>query len=256
MMGRYGETTRHRPAGRRYSACIVIAASVAVAAPARADGAGTVAVAAATAGLTAVATYLVKDYFDGRAERKRIQRETEDALRDAARLEKTAAALEAENEELKKKVYAAAAAAAFWAELVFDDQDFFKPPAKSDKQLSYERGLELLYIRRPDIVAKVHNAMAAPPTEYERYIITRAYGGGLPGADFGELTRRIACGIEGGVVKIAGEDEPRYVSGAENLLAVVDYVKALAGDEYPQVLKRLWGLTDEEMDVYFAVFPQ
>lgn len=241
---------------------LIIGAAVNVspwgATPVKADGASatTVFVAAATAGLTAVATYVVKDYFEGRSETKRVKRETEEALRDAARLEKTAAALEAENEEWRRKITLVNEAASFWTALIFEDEDFFKPPRPSDKVLAYERGLEMLYIKRPELVAKISTAMKAPAGEYERYLLLRAYGSGLPGADFGELARRVATGLEGGVVRVAGEEEPRYVSGAENLIALVDYVKDVAGEEYPRVLQRFWGLTDDEMDAFFAVFPQ
>ncbi len=225
--------------------------------PARADqGVGTVFIAAATAGVTAAATYFVKDYFDGRKETKQLERDMDDLRRETERVVRAAAELERENEELKSKIKRANDAAAFWQELIFEDQDFFKPPRPTAKELSFERGLELLYIKDPALVEKISKSIANPAGEYERYIVTRAYGGGTAVANFGEIKKRMEQGLVGGIVTVAGEEEPRCVSGAENLMALVDYVKGAAGDEYPQVLRRVWGLSDEEMDVYFRVFPQ
>jgi len=226
--------------------------------PARADagGVGTVTVAAATAAVTAVATYLVKDYFDARKENEKLDRDTDALAREIERVTRATDELDRENVALAGKIKGANDAAAFYTRLIYQDEDFFKPPAPTPRLLSYERGLELLYIQNPALVAKFHAAIASPPGEYERYIVTRAFGVGVAGADFGEIKRRMAAGVEGGVVKVAGETEPRYVSGAENLMAIVDYVKGAAGDEYPVVLARLWGCGDEEMDAFFAVFPQ
>jgi hypothetical protein len=226
--------------------------------PARADnGASTVVVAGATAGLTALATLLVKDYFDGRKESKRIARETEDVLEEVKRIESRAEAMERENDRLVAKITAAEAAAQFWNALISEDEEFFKPARAAERVIPYERGLELLLVRNPELADRVHRAISQPAGDWERAVLIRAYGAGTPGADFWELRKRLAQGLAGGVVLVAGEREARYVSGAENVMAVLDYVRSVAGEyDYEGTLQRLWRCTPEEVEAVLAVFPE
>jgi hypothetical protein len=238
--------------------CTAISAGPWAAAPARADdGTTTIIVAAATAGATTLATLLVKDYFDGKKETERVERETNEILEEVKRIETRAAALEAENEALRAQIMTARGVGEFWAVLIGEDEEFFKPGVVTERAASYEAGLEKLFIRNPDLVEKVHLAMSEPPGEWERAIIIRAYGAGLPGADIWELRKRIDQGLEGGVVLVAGERQARYVSGAENMMALLDYVREVSGGEgFEETLQRLWGCTPEEVDVVLAAFPQ
>jgi len=228
-----------------------------VATRARADGgAGTVAVAAVTAGLTALATYLVKDYFDARGESKELGRKTEDILEEIKRVDTRAGALERENDALRDKTAAAEGVAEFWTVLIREDEEFFKPKGIIERVAGYEKGLETLYVKEPDLVEKVHQALTRPAGDWERGVVIRAYGAGVPGADFWELKKRLDQGLEGGVVKVAGEREPRYVSGAENLMAVLEYVRKVAGEvQYRLTLQRLWACTPEEVDRVLSYFP-
>lgn len=239
-------------------ACGVMSAGPWGAAPARADaGTTTIIVAAATAGATTLATLLVKDYFDDKKEAERIERETKDILEEIKRTETRAAAIEGENEALLSRTATARGVAEFWAVLIGEDEAFFKPGRVTERAASYEEGLEKLFVRNPDLVEKVHLAMSQPAGEWERAIIIRAYGAGLPGADIWELRKRIDQGLEGGVVLVAGEREARYVSGAENMMALLDYVRKVSGGEgFEETLQRLWGCTPEEVDVVLAAFPQ
>ncbi|UCH77349.1 MAG: hypothetical protein JSU81_06300 [Candidatus Coatesbacteria bacterium] len=254
--GAHGILTLRRA---RAAAVVVAAACLAslVPAPARADdGATTVIIAAATAGATAIATLLVKDYFDDKKESERIARETEDILEEVKRLETRAEAIESENAELQTKIEAAAGVAEFWAVLLREDEEFFKPSLLTGRLLAYEEGLEKLFVRRPELVEKIHGAISEPAGDWERALLIRAYGAGTPGADFWELRKRIDVGLEGGVVLVAGERQPRYVSGAENMKAILDYVASVAGEEdYRKTLERLWGCTPEETEEVLAAFP-
>jgi hypothetical protein len=229
-----------------------------VASPARADdGATTVVIAAATAGATALATLLVKDYFDDKKEAERIQRETADILDEVKRLEARARALERENEELAAKTAAAEGVAEFWSVLIREDEEFFKPHHMTDRVMAYEKGMEILLVRNPALVEKVHAAMSRPDSDWARTVLIRAYGAGTPGADFWELKKRVEQGLEGGVVLVAGERQARYVSGAENVMAVLDYVRGVAGEDgYDETLQKLWGCTPEEVDAALAAFPE
>lgn len=226
--------------------------------PARADsGASTVVVAGATAGLTALATLLVKDYFDGRRESKRIARETEDVLEEVKRIDSRAEVVERENDGLAAKITAAEEAAEFWTALIREDEEFFKPTRVTERVGLYERGLELLLVRNPELADKVHRTISQPAGDWERAILIRAYGAGTPGADFWELRKRTAQGLAGGVVLVAGESEARYVSGAENAMAVLDYVRSVAGEyDYKETLQKLWRCTPEEVEAVLAVFPE
>jgi len=228
------------------------------AAPARADdGVSTVVVAGATAGLTALATLLVKDYFDGRRESKRIARETEDVLEEVKRIDSSVEPIERENDRLAAKITAAEEAAQFWTALISEDEEFFKPARVAERVMPYERGLELLLVRNPELADKVHRAISQPAGDWERAILIRAYGAGTPGADFWELRKRLAQGLAGGVVLVAGEREARYVSGAENVMAVLAYVRNVAGEyDYEGTLQRLWDCTPEEVEAVLAVFPE
>jgi hypothetical protein len=70
------------------------------------------------------------------------------------------------------------------------------------------------------------------------------------------LRKRIDIGLEGGVVLVAGERQPRYVSGAENVKAILEYVARVADEEdYRGTLERLWGCTPEETEEVLAAFP-
>ena len=226
-------------------------------APARADdGATTVIIAAATAGATAVATLLVKDYFDAKRESKRIERETADILEEVKRIETRAEELERENDGLAARLEAARGAAEFWSVLIREDEEFFTPRPLAGRVSEYERGLEFLLVNDPALVEKINVAMSQPESDWERAVLIRAYGAGLPGADFWELKKRLDQGLEGGVVLVAGERRARYVSGAENIMAVLDYVWSVAGeDKYKETLQRLWRCTPEEVDVALAAFP-
>jgi hypothetical protein len=221
------------------------------AAPARAeDGATTVIIAAATAGATALATLLVKDYFDGKKESERLERETADILEEVKRIETRAEALEKENDDLAAQIEAAEGVVEFWSVIIREDEEFFAPR-------HYERGLEFLLVSNPALVEKIHRAMSQPEGDWERAILIRAYGAGLPGADFWELKKRLDQGLEGGVVTVAGERQARYVSGAENMMATLDYVWEVAGaDKYKETLQKLWGCAPEEVDVVLAAFPR
>jgi hypothetical protein len=239
-------------------ACAAISAGPWAAAAARADdGTTTIIVAAATAGATTLATLLVKDYFDDKKEAERVERETKDILEEVKRTETRAAEIEAENEALRSRLATARGVAEFWSVLISEDEAFFKPGRVTERAASYEEGLEKLFIRNPDLVEKVHRAMSRPAGEWERAIILRAYGAGLPGADIWELRKRLGQGLEGGVCLVAGEREARYVSGAENMTALLDYVRDIAGGEgFKETLQRLWDCTPEEVDAVLAVFPQ
>ncbi len=228
------------------------------AAPARADdGATTVIVAAATAGATALATILVKDYFDGKKESEKIERETADILEEVKRIETRAEALEKENEALAAKLAAAESVNEFWSVLIGEDEEFFKPSHITERVMEYEDGLELLLVKEPTLVEKIHRAISRPDSDWARAILIRAYGAGIPGADFWELKKRIDQGLEGGVVLVAGERRGRYVRGAENVMAILDYVWEVAGaDGYEETLQKLWGCTPEEVEVALAAFPQ
>lgn len=224
--------------------------------PARAEeGVTTVIIAAATAGATALATLLVKDYFDSKRESERLERETEDILEEVKRIETRAEALEKENDELAAKIEAAEGAAEFWAVLIREDEEFFRPRL-SGRVLEYEEGLESLLVNHPALVEKIHHAISQPEGDWERAVLIRAYGAAVPGADFWELKKRLDQGLEGGVVVVAGERQARYVSGAENIMAILDYVRSVAGAErYKETLERLWGCTPEEAGVALAAFP-
>ncbi len=242
---------------------VMVAAAAALAAPgsvarARADdGATTIIVAAATAGATALATLLVKDYFDRKKESERLERETADIMEEVKRIETRAEGVEAENAELAQKIEAAQGVAEFWSVLIREDEEFFKPGRTSERSAEYERGLERLLVRNPALVVKIHRAMSRPEGDWARAVLIRAYGAGTPGADFWELKKRIEQGLEGGVVLVAGEQQPRYVSGAENIKAVMDYVWEVAGSErYRETLQKLWGCTPEEMDFVLDAFPR
>ncbi len=228
------------------------------AAPARADdGATTVIVAAATAGATALATILVKDYFDGKKESEKIERETADILEEVKRIETRAEALEKENEALAAKLAAAESVNEFWSVLIGEDEEFFKPSLINERVMEYEDGLELLLVKEPTLVEKIHRAISRPKGDWARAVLIRAYGAGIPGADFWALKKRIDQGLEGGVVLVAGERRARYVRGAENVMAIVDYVWEVAGaDGYEGTLQKLWGCTPEEVEVALAAFPQ
>jgi hypothetical protein len=228
------------------------------AAPARADdGATTVIVAAATAGATALATILVKDYFDGKKESEKIERETADILEEVKRIETRAEALEKENEALAAKLAAAESVNEFWSVLIGEDEEFFKPSLINERVMEYEDGLELLLVKEPTLVEKIHRAISRPKGDWARAVLIRAYGAGIPGADFWALKKRIDQGLEGGVVLVAGERRARYVRGAENVMAILDYVWEVAGaDGYEETLQKLWGCTPEEVEVALAAFPQ
>ncbi len=246
--------------GKRLKWVVVAAALGApyAAAPARADdGATTVIVAAATAGATALATILVKDYFDGKKESEKLERETADILEEVKRIETRAEALEKENEALAAKLAAAEGVNEFWYVLIGEDEEFFKPSHITERVMEYEDGLELLLVKEPTLVEKIHAAMSRPDSDWARAILIRAYGAGTPGADFWELKKRIDQGLEGGVVLVAGERRARYVRGAENVMAILDYVWEVAGaDGYEEMLQKLWGCTPEEVEVALAAFPQ
>lgn len=229
-----------------------------IAPPARADdGATTVIIAAATAGATALATLLVKDYFDDKKEVERIERETADILDEVKRLEARAREVERENEEMAAKIAAAEGVAEFWSVLISEDEEFFKPHQLTERVMAYEEGLEILLVRNPALVEKINAAMSRPDSDWARAVLVRAYGAGTPGADFWELKKRIEQGLEGGVVLVAGERQARYVSGAENVMAVLDYVRDVAGDDgYRETLQKLWGCTPEEVDAALAAFPE
>jgi hypothetical protein len=233
-------------------------AGPAAAPPARAqDGATTVIIAAATAGATALATLLVKDYFDNKKEEEEIQRNTKEILEEVKRTETRAEAIENENAELQARTEAAGGVAEFWAVLLREDEEFFKPGAITERVMEYDAGLELLFVRNPSLVEKVHAGMSNPGGDWERTILVRAYGAGIPGADMWEIRKRIDMGLEGGVVSVAGERTARYVSGAENIMAVMEYVRRVGGEEnYEETLGRLWGCTPEEVDEVLAVFPK
>ncbi len=228
------------------------------AAPAGADdGATTVVVAAATAGATALATILVKDYFDGKKESEKIERETADILEEVKRIETRAEALEKENEALAAELAAKEGVNEFWSVLVDEDEEFFKPSLIAERVMKYEDGLELLLVKEPTLVEKIHRAISRPEGDWPRAVLIRAYGAGIPGADFWELKKRIDQGLEGGVVLVAGERRARYVPGAENVMAILDYVWKVAGAEgYKRTLQKLWGCTPEEVEVALAAFPQ
>jgi hypothetical protein len=241
---------------------VALAAGAAVlvpcaAAPARADeGVSTIVIAAATAGATALATILVKDYFDDKKEAERLQRETGDILDEVKRIEARTQALERENEALDAKLAAAEGVAEFWTVLIREDEEFFKPHGMTDRVMAYENGLEKLLVRDPALVEKIHAAMSRPESDWTRAVLIRAYGSNLPGADFWELKKRAEQGLEGGVVLVAGEGQARYVSGAENVMAVLDYVWSVAGaDGYEETLQKLWNCTPEEVDAALAAFP-
>lgn len=235
----------------------VLGASYA-AAPARADdGATTVMIAAATAGATALATLLVKDYFDGKKESEKLERETADILEEVKRIETRVEAIEEENEALTARIGAAEGVAEFWSVLILEDEEFFKPGRMTERVMEYEEGLERLLVKEPALVEKIHAAMSRPDSDWARAVLIRAYGAGTPGADFWELKKRTDQGLEGGVVLVAGERQARYVSGAENVMAVLDYVWDVAGaDGYEETLQKLWGCTSEEVEVALAAFPQ
>jgi len=237
--------------------CVAALAGPWAAAPARAEtGTTTVIIAAATAGATTLATLLVKDYFDDKKESERIERETKEILEEVKRIETRAAAIEGENETLRSRIGATRGVVEFWSVLIGEDEEFFRPGRVTERAASYEEGLETLFVRNPELVEKVHHAMSEPAGEWERAILIRAYGAGLPGADIWELRKRIDQGLEGGVVLVAGERETRYVSGAENMMAVLDYVRDVTdGEGYEAMLQRLWGCTPEEVEVVLAAFP-
>jgi len=228
------------------------------AAPARADeGATTVIIAAATAGATALATLLVKDYFDDKKESERLERETADILEEVKRIETRAEALEEKNYELAAKTEAAEGVAEFWSVLIREDEEFFKPGHMTERVMQHEEGLERLLVKEPALVEKIHAAMSRPDSDWPRAVLIRAYGAGTPGADFWELKKRVDQGLEGGVVLVAGERQARYVSGAENVMAVLDYVWKVAGaDGYRETLQKLWVCTPEEVEAVLAAFPQ
>jgi len=244
---------------RRGVAVLLVAAATAALVPARAraeDGATTVIVAAATAGATAIATLLVKDYFDDKKESERIARETQEVLEEVKRLETRAETIESENAELQAKIEAAQGVIEFWTVLLREDEEFFKPRLLTGRLAAYEEGLEKLFVRRPELVEKIHAAISQPAGDWERALLIRAYGAGTPGADFWELRKRIDIGLEGGVVLVAGERSARYVSGAENMKAILEYVAGLASEEeYRKTLERLWGCTPEETEEVLAAFP-
>jgi hypothetical protein len=219
------------------------------------SSAGTVAIAAVTAALTAGATYLVKDYFDARRESRDLERDTEDVMDEVKRLTARADELDRENAALEDEITRARGAAAFYDRLIREDQDFLKPDRLAGKLAPYERGLTDLYIRDPALVEKIGKAMAAPEGEWQREILIRAYGGDVAGADFAELKKRLELGIAGGVVTVAGERAPRYVPGAENVKAVLEYIRGAAGPTYyKETLARLWGLTPAETEEAVAAF--
>jgi hypothetical protein len=221
------------------------------------DGATTVVVAAATAGATALATILVKDYFDGKKESEKIERETAGILEEVKRIETRTEALEKENEALAAKLAAAESVNEFWSVLIGEDEEFFKPSLIAERVMEYEDGLELLLVKEPTLVEKIHRAISRPEGDWARAVLIRAYGAGIPGADFWELKKRIDQGLEGGVVLVAGERRARYVRGAENVMAILDYVWEVAGaDGYEETLQKLWGCTPEEVEVALAAFPQ
>jgi hypothetical protein len=247
----------------KYFKWVTVAAAAALgaphaAAPARAeDGVTTVMIAAATAGATALATILVKDYFDDKKESERIERETEDILDEVKRIEARTEALEEENEALAAKLAAAEGVAEFWSVLIGEDEVFFTPAHMTDRVMAYEEGLEILLVKDPALVEKIHAAMSRPDSDWARAVLIRAYGAGTPGADFWELKKRVDQGLEGGVVLVAGERQTRYVSGAENVMAILDYVWDVAGaDGYEETLQKLWACTPEEVDVALAAFPE
>ncbi len=204
-----------------------------------------------------MATLLVKDYFDGKKESERLERETADILEEVKRTETRAEAVEAENADLAAKIEAAEGVAEFWSVLIREDEEFFKPGRVTERVMEYERGLERLLVRDPALVEKIHAAMSRPDSDWARAVLIRAYGAGTPGADFWELKKRVDQGLEGGVVLVAGERQARYVSGAENVMAVLDYVWDVAGaDGYEETVQKLWGCTPEEVDAALAAFPQ
>jgi hypothetical protein len=241
------------------AAVLMTVASAFAPSPARADDATTtVVVAAVTAGLTAGATYFVKDYFDTRRENRQLDRDTQDVLEEVKRLETRAAELEAENRDLGSETAAAKTAALWWENLIRDDQEFLKPRPRADldRVALYEQALVQLYIKKPELVAKLDLGMRAPADDWGREMMAKAYGSAEVRADFWEIRKRVLLGLEGGVVTVAGEDQPRYVTGAENLMAVVDFVRREGGPEYvAPTLARLWGLNDEETAAVTAVLP-
>jgi hypothetical protein len=242
----------------RWGAGVLVAAAAAAPAPAAAESssAQTVMVAAVTAALTAGGTYWVKEYFDGRREARELQRQTEDILEEIKRLESLAEALEAENAAWCAKLARAAATRDFWTRLIEEDKEFLKPRPRPDRADLFEAALERLYIRQPGLVEKMNRATAAPAGEWEREVILNAYGAGTAGADFNELITRLELGLRGGVVRVTGERDRRYVSGAENLMALVDYVRAVGGPECAAAtFERLWALTPEETAAVAAELP-
>jgi hypothetical protein len=226
--------------------------------PARADtSATTVIIAGATAGAATLATLLVKDYFDDKAEEERLQRETDEILEEAKRINARAEALEFENTALLARTEGALGVAEFWSVLLREDEEFFKPGRVSERVASFEAGLETLFVKNPALFEKVHLAMSAPAGDWERALLLRAYGAGLPGADIWELRKRVDLGLEGGVVLVAGEREARYISGAENMMAVVDYAREVAGEEeYRETLQKLWGCAPEEVAAVLSALPE
>lgn len=218
----------------------------------------TVVVAAVTAGLTAGATYFVKDYFDTRRENRQLDRDTQDIMEEVKRLETRAGELEAENNELRAKTSSARTAALWWESLIVEDQEFLKPRPRADLErvALYEQALVQLYIKSPELVQKIDLGMRAPADDWGREMMAKAYGCAEARADFWEIRKRVLLGLEGGVVLVAGEDQPRYVTGAENLMAVVEFVRREGGPEYvAPTLARLWGLSDEETAAVGAVLP-
>jgi len=236
-----------------------LALSVAAPPAARADdGASTVVIAAVTAGLTAGATYFVKDYFDTRRENRQLERDTQDVMEEVKRVETRAAELEAENQDLRSKTAVAKTAALWWENLIREDQEFLKPRPRADldRVALYEQALVQLYIKKPELVEKLDLGMRAPADDWGREMMAKAYGAAEIRADFWEVRKRVLLGLEGGVVTVAGEDQPRYVTGAENLMAVVDFVRREGGPQYVEpTLARLWGLNDEETAAVMAVLP-
>ena len=164
--------------------------------------------------------------------------------------------MEAENAAWCEKTARANEAAAFWVDLIREDEEFLKPRPRPERADLFKAALEKLYIRQPLLVEKMNAATASPPGDAEREIILKAYGAGAPGADFWELKSRLDAGLRGGVAKVTGERERRYVSGAENLMVIVDYVRAVGGAEYAAAtFARLWCLSAEETTILLEALP-
>jgi len=180
-----------------------------------------------------------------------------DILDEVKRIEARTETLEAENEALAGKLAAAEGVTEFWLVLIGEDEEFFTPGHMTDRVMAYEEGLEILLVKDPALVEKIHAAMSRPDGDWARAVLIRAYGASTPGADFWELKKRVDQGLEGGVVLVAGERQTRYVSGAENVMAILDYVWDVAGaDGYEETLQKVWACTPEEVDAALAAFPE